>query len=111
MRIQLHGLAHNVGALLARTIKQAHLVHGVKEFAVRGLKAVNLGECARDVGAHGVGHVVGLERVGDGLLDHLGVQSNHVGGVYLLLLVLLLGFLCHVFPLICTPHASSRAAY
>ena len=101
VRVQLHGLAHDVRALLALALEQAHLVHGVEQLAVRGLEAVDLGERARDVGAHGVGHVVGLERLGNGLLRDLGVQSDDVLVADLLLFGLGLGFLlCHDFLLL-----------
>ena len=30
VRVELHGLAHDVGALLALALEQAHLVHGVQ---------------------------------------------------------------------------------
>jgi|GEM_PF-3562504 len=94
--VELHGLAHDVGALLALALEQAHLVHGVEQLAVRGLEAVDLRERTRDVDAHGVGHVVGLERLRDGLLGYLGVQANDVLGVDLLLLGLCLCLLlCH----------------
>ena len=65
---------------------------------MRGLEAIDLGEGTRDVGAHGVGHVVGLERLRDGLRRDLRVQADDVIGVDLLLLVLGVGFLLsHVF--------------
>ena len=71
VRVELHGLAHDVGALLALALEQTHLVHGVEQLAMRGLKAINLGECARDVDAHGVGHVVDLERLRNRLVGDL----------------------------------------
>ena len=96
VRVELHGLAHNVGALLALALEQAHLVHGVEQLTVRGLKAVNLGERTRDVDAHGVGHVVDLERLRDRLVGDLGVQADDVLGVDLLFLWLVLRLLlCH----------------
>ena len=98
VRVELHGLAHDVGALLALALEQAHLVHGVEQLAVRGLEAIDLGEGTRDVGAHGVRHVVGLERLRDGLRRDLRVQADDVIGVDLLLLALGVGFLLsHVF--------------
>ena len=96
VRVELHGLAHDVGALLALALEQTHLVHGVEQLAVRGLKAVDLGERTRDVDAHGVGHVVDLERLRDRLVGDLGVQADDVLGVDLLFLWLVLRlFLCH----------------
>ena len=35
----------------------------------------------------GVGHVVGLQRVGDGLFHHRRVKADDVGRVYLMLVV------------------------
>ena len=96
VRVELHGLAHDVGALLALALQQTHLVHGVEQLAVRGLKAVDLGERTRDVDAHGVGHVVDLERLRDRLVGDLGVQADDVLGVDLLFLWLVLRLLlCH----------------
>ena len=98
VRVELHGLTHDVGALLALTFEQAHLVHGVEQLAVRGLKTVDLGERTRDVDAHGVGHVVDLERLRDRLIGDLGVQADDVLGVDLLFLWLVLRLLlCHDF--------------
>ena len=98
VRVELHGLAHDVGTLLALALEQAHLVHGVEQLAVRGLKAVDLGERTRDVDAHGVGHVVDLERLRDRLVGDLGVQADDVLGVDLLFLWLVLRLLlCHDF--------------
>ena len=98
VRVELHGLAHDVGALLALALEQTHLVHGVEQLAVRGLKAVDLGERTRDVDAHGVGHVVDLERLRDRLVGDLGVQADDVLGVDLLFLGLVLRLLlCHDF--------------
>ena len=98
VRVELHGLAHNVGALLALALEQTHLVHGVEQLAVGGLKAVDLGERTRDVDAHGVGHVVDLERLRDRLIGDLGVQADDVLGVDLLFLWLVLRLLlCHDF--------------
>ena len=96
--VELHGLAHDVGALLALALEQAHLVHSVEQLAVRGLKAVDLGECTRDVDAHSVGHVVDLERLRNRLVGDLGVQADDVLGVDLLFLGLVLRLLlCHDF--------------
>ena len=79
MGIQLHGLPHNVGRLCARAREQSHFVHGVQQLPVRGLKSVDLRNGAGDDHAHGVGHIVQLQRVADGLLHHLGVQPLHIG--------------------------------
>ena len=77
--VELHGLAHDVRALRARARQQAHLVHGVEELAVGGLEAVDLRDGAGDDDAHGVGHVVLLQRVGDGLLRGLAPEPEDVG--------------------------------
>ena len=63
VRVELHGLTDDVGAFLALALEQAHLVHGVEQLAVRGLEAVDFRERTRDVGAHGIGHVVSLKRL------------------------------------------------
>ena len=99
MGVQLHGLADDVGALLARAVEQAHLVHGIQKLAVRRLEPVDLRERAGHVGAHGVGHVVHFEGLRDGLLQHLGVQADHVGVFHMLLLRLCFGLSCHGLPL------------
>ena len=82
--VELHGLAHHVGALGAGAPQQVHLVHGVKQLAVGGLEPVDLRDGPGDDDAHGVGHVVDLQRLGDGLLQHLGPQAHDVGVVDLL---------------------------
>ena len=63
--------------------KQAHLVHGVQKLAVGGLKAVDLRDGPGDDDRHGIGHIVDLQRLGDGLLQHLGPQAHDVGVGYL----------------------------
>ncbi len=85
--IQAHGLAHDVGGLRPRSRQQAHLVHGVQQLAVGGLEPVDLRDGPGDDDAHGVGHVVGLQRVGDGLFHHRRVEADDVGRVYLMLVV------------------------
>ena len=78
--VQAHGLAHDVGGLGAVARKQAHLVHGVQELAVGGLEAVDLRDGPGDDDRHGVGHVVSLQGVGDGLFHHRRVEAHDVGG-------------------------------
>ena len=109
--VQLHGLAHDVGALLTVTVQQAHLVHGVQQLAVRRLEAVYLGERARNVGAHGVGHVVQFQRLRDGLLGNLGMQADNVGVFHPLLLRFLFRLLCHGFPLVLLSGIAPRRAW
>ena len=69
--VQVHGAAHDVGALGAVAFQQAHLVHRVEQLAVGGLEAVDLRQCAGDDNAHRIGHIVGFQRVGDGGFQHL----------------------------------------
>ena len=96
--IELHGGAHHVGALGAGAREQLHLVHGVQQLAVAGLEAVDFRDGPGDDHRHGVGHVVQLQGLGDGLLQHLGVESHDVG-VCLLLCPLCGGLLLsHVIP-------------
>ena len=77
--VQAHGLAHDVGGLGARSREEAHFVHGIEELPVGGLEAVDLRDGPGDDDAHGVGHVVGFQGVGDGLLDDSGVEAQDVG--------------------------------
>ena len=77
--IQAHGLAHDVGGLRPCSRQQAHFIHGVEQLAVGGLEAVDLRDGAGDDDAHGVGHIVGLQRVGDGLLHHRRPEAHDVG--------------------------------
>ena len=70
MGVQVHGAAHDVGRLGACALEQAHLVHGVQQLAVGGLEAIDLGQGAGDDDAHRVGHIVGLQRAGDGIFQH-----------------------------------------
>ena len=77
--IQAHGLAHDVGGLRPRSRQQTHFIHGVEQLAVGGLEAVDLRDGAGDDDAHGVGHIVGLQRVGDGLLHHRRPEAHDVG--------------------------------
>ena len=44
--------------------QQAHFIHGVQELAVGGLEAVDLRNGAGDDDAHGVGHIVLVQRLG-----------------------------------------------
>ncbi len=85
--VEAHGLAHDVGGLGPGSRQQTHLVHGVQQLAVGGLEPVDLRNGPGDNDAHGVGHVVGLQRVGDGLFHHRRVKADDVGRVYLMLVV------------------------
>ena len=85
--VEAHGLAHDVGGLGPGSRQQTHLVHGVQQLAVGGLEPVDLRNSPGDNDAHGVGHVVGLQRVGDGLFHHRRVKADDVGRVYLMLVV------------------------
>ena len=44
-----------------------------------GLEAVDLRDGPGDDDAHGVGHIVDFQRLGDGLLQHFGPQAHDVG--------------------------------
>ena len=68
--IEVHGAAHDVGGLGAGPLEQAHAVHRVQQLAVGGFEAVDLRQSAGDDDTHGVGHVVGLQRAGDGVFQH-----------------------------------------
>ena len=68
--VQVHGAAHDVGRFGACALEQTHLVHSVQQLAVRRLEAVDLRQRAADDDAHGVGHIVGFQRAGNGILQH-----------------------------------------
>ena len=68
--VQVHGAAHDIGRLGAGALEQTHLVHGVQQLAVRRLKAVDLRQRAADDNAHGIGHIVGFQRAGNGIFQH-----------------------------------------
>ena len=44
-----------------------------------GLETVDLRDGTGDDDAHGVGHIVGFQRVGDGLFHHRRVKPHNVG--------------------------------
>ncbi len=90
--VELHGGPHHVGGLGAAPAQQLHLVHGVQQLAVGGLEAVDLRDGPGDDGGHGVGHEIDFQRIGDGLLQHLGPQAHDVGVVHLFGAVLLGSF-------------------
>ncbi len=71
MGVQVHGAAHDVGAFGAGAFQQAHAVHGIQQFAVGGLEAVNFRQRAGNNNAHGVRHVVCFQRIGNGAFDDL----------------------------------------
>ena len=77
--IQAHGLTHDVGGLGAVAGHQAHFVHGVQQLPVGGLEAVDLRNGPGHDGRHGIGHEVGLQRAGDGLLHHRRMQPHDIG--------------------------------
>ena len=68
--VQVHGAAHDVGGFGAGPLEQAHAVHRVQQFAVGGFEAVDLRQSAGDDDAHRIGHIVGLQRAGDGVFQH-----------------------------------------
>ena len=69
--VQVHGAAHDVGAFGAGAFQQAHAVHGIQQFAVGGLEAVNFRQRAGNNNAHGVRHVVCFQCIGNGAFDDL----------------------------------------
>ena len=74
--VQVHGAAHDVGGLGASTLEQTHTVHRIEQLAVGGLEAVDLGQGAGDDDAHRIGHIVGFQGAGDGVLkDAARVQD------------------------------------
>ena len=77
--VQTHGLAHDVGGLGAAAGEKPHLVHGVQELTVSGLEAVDLRNGTGDDNAHGVGHIVFVQRSGDGLIHHRAPQTHYIG--------------------------------
>ena len=78
VRVELHRLPDDVGGLDLPAAQQSHLVHRVKQLAVRRLEAVDLRDRTRDDHAHRVGHVVDFQRLADRLLQHLGAQALDV---------------------------------
>ena len=93
VRVELHRLADDIGALRAGARQKPHLIHRIEQLAVRGLEAVYLRNRARDDHAHGIGHVIRLQRLGDRLLHDRGVQPHDIGVVVFLGLFF---FLCHL---------------
>ena len=77
--VQAHGLAHDVGGFGASAGKQAHFIHGIQQLPVGGLEAVDLRNGPGDDDAHGIGHVVLVQRPGDGLLHHRAPQAHYIG--------------------------------
>ena len=97
MGVELHGGAHYVGAFGALAPQELHLVHGVQELPVTGLEAVDLRDGSTDDDAHGIGHIVDLQGLGDGLFQHLRMESFYIWVVRFG--TVCLGFLlfCHSF--------------
>ena len=77
VRVQLHRLADNIGALGTGGTEQPHFIHGKEQLPVRRLETVNLRDGARQNNAHGVGHIVLFQRIGDPLLHHLSGVLDH----------------------------------
>ena len=96
--IEPHGLTDDVRALRARAVQQSHLIHGIEELAVAGLKAVDLRNGTRDDDRHRVGHIVRLQRIGDALFDHVRTQAEDVGVIAVLGGGFLLFVLLHGVP-------------
>ena len=78
MWIKAHCLANDVGRFCFCTFQQAHIVHSVQQFAVRRLEAVYFRQSTGNNNAHGIRHIVLLQRFGDrGFLHHAGRQYFH----------------------------------
>ena len=77
--VEAHGLAHDIGGLGAPAGQKAHLIHGIEELSVGGLEAVDLRDGAGHDNAHGVGHIVAVQRFRNRLMDHLAVEAHHIG--------------------------------
>ena len=73
------GRINYVGGLGAAAGEKPHLVHGVQELTVSGLEAVDLRNGTGDDNAHGVGHIVFVQRSGDGLIHHRAPQTHYIG--------------------------------
>ena len=94
MGVETHSLHNNVCGLGSAARQQPHFIHGIEQLPVRGLKAVDLRNRTRHDYAHGIRHEVDFQRLGDGLLYNLRMQSHDVGIV--LMLVFFFFFLfCH----------------
>ena len=50
--------------------------HGIQQLAVRRFEAVDLRQGTGDDDAHGVGHIVGFQRIGDGRFQHLARRED-----------------------------------
>ena len=92
--------------LVRAPLEQPHPVHGVEQLAVRGLEAVDLRDGAGDDDAHGVGHVVGLQRAGDGVFQHAARVQNfnafaqlRADGLYCFLGCIFLALLNPLYPI------------
>ena len=93
--VETHGLTHDVGALGAAAGQQPHFIHGVQQLPVGGLEAVDLRDGAADDHRHGVGHIVLVQRSGDGLLHHRAPQPHHVGVARVPYFLFFCFLLCH----------------
>ena len=96
MGVQLHSLAHDVGAFRPGRTQKPHFIHGEKQFPVGGLEAVDLRDGPGEDDAHGVGHKILPQGIADILLDDLacpGDKPLHFGGSSPEGLPL---FLCHI---------------
>ena len=78
MGIQLHGTADDIGGLGAGTREQSHLIHCIQQLAVSGFEAVDLRDRPGYDHAHGIGHVVDLKGLGDGLFRNFGPKTHDV---------------------------------
>ena len=68
MRVQFHGLTYYVSGFCTVAPQKPHMIHSVKKFPVRGLETINFRNGTGNNNAHGIGHVVLFQCLGDGLL-------------------------------------------
>ena len=77
--IQPHGLTHDIGRFGASAVQKPHFIHGIEELSVRGLEAVDFGDGTGDNHRHGIGHVVQLQGVTDGLFENFRMKPLYIG--------------------------------
>ena len=104
--VQLHGSTHHVGGFGAVPVEQLHLVHGVQQLPMAGLETVDLRDSTADDYAHGVGHIVNLQCLGDGLFQHLCPESFDVAVDNRSFYRFFFASSCHFLPHIADCHSS-----
>ena len=86
VRVQPHGLAHNVSGLGAGTGQQTHFIHGIEELAVGGLETVDLGNGPGHDHRHSIGHIVDLQCFRDRLFRSGANQTHNPIGIHFFLI-------------------------